>query len=89
MEHMQRMPRSTRHPAVRRRRVALGIVAAVAVAGGGWALAAGSGGGAPAGAPVAPNRGSAVRGGGGSAQREVAVQPLLAEPNRGATTPGR
>jgi hypothetical protein len=89
MEHMQRMPRSTRHGAVRRRRVALGIVAAVAVAGGGWALAAGSGGGAPAGAPVAPNSGSAVRGGGRSPQREVAVQPLLAEPKRGATTPGR
>jgi hypothetical protein len=74
MERMQPTLRSPRQIAViRRRRVALGCVAALLVSGVGWALAAGSGSaGKPAVPQGAPNRGSYAP---DTPQRGVAVQP--------------
>jgi hypothetical protein len=77
--------RSARQSAVRRRRIAVGCVAALVAAGTGWALAAGSGSSDPA--PAAPNSGSAVKGAGNTPQREVSVQPALAPPGVDARRP--
>jgi hypothetical protein len=80
---MQPTLRSTTaiRPDVRRRRLAVIGAALVVGIGGGWALASGSGsgdGGVPAPQQAVPNSGSYVPG--GNPQREVAVQPRLAEP---------
>jgi hypothetical protein len=68
-----------------RSRIAVCLVAVLAAAGGGWAIASGSGSdpATPAAKPVAPNRGSSR----GLPQREVAVQPQTAARRRGATKP--
>gem|GEM_PF-3735246 len=67
--------RSNRQATVmRRRRIALGSVAAVLIAGGGFAFASGSGGGDPAAPAATPNGASSL---GGGPQREVAVQPAV------------